>query len=46
MASITNNTANGLNQDAEVAALPSGYDGRGNETFDGPARSPTTRRTA
>jgi RHS repeat-associated protein len=33
--STRNNTANGLNQDAGIAALSGGYDGRGNETFDG-----------
>jgi RHS repeat-associated protein len=33
--STKNNTANGLNQDAGIAALTGGYDGRGNETFDG-----------
>jgi hypothetical protein len=32
--STKNNTANGLNQDAAIAAA-GGYDGRGNETFDG-----------
>jgi YD repeat-containing protein len=34
-ASTKNSTANGLNQDAAIAALTGGYDGRGNETFDG-----------